>query len=136
MNAQWWVFKSHVRRPIMTSDHPFVMTNGLLRPDGHFAIPIGPRHLFIAFMKKEFGESFRRMPAGKIVRLTNEAVIGQGRKYVYGLDSSDIAEVRRLMGKRDFITLLPNMTKHDGENDPQLMLDDLPDVIKPLNIKA
>lgn len=47
--------------------------------------------------------------AGKIVRLTNEAVIGQGRKYVYGLDGSNIAEVRRLMGKRDFMLLLPNM---------------------------
>ncbi|NKM24947.1 hypothetical protein [Rhizobium laguerreae] len=78
--------------------------------------------------KKEFGEFFRRMPAGKIVRLTNEAVIRQGRKYVYGLDGSHIAEVRRLMGKRDFITLLPNMAKHDGEDEPQL----LPEVCDPV----
>lgn len=116
MGAMWWVLNTEkIRRPLMTSDHPFVMTNGLLRPDGHFAIPIGPRHLFIAFMRKEFSEDFRRMPAGKIVRLTNEVVIGQGRKYVYGLDGSNVAELRRLMGKRDFMTLLPNMTKHDGE---------------------
>ncbi|MCJ8057178.1 DUF4238 domain-containing protein [Shinella curvata] len=116
MGAEWWVFdSSRVQRPFMTSDHPFVMTNGLKRPDGHFAIPIGPRHLFVAFMQKDFGEWFRRMPTGKIVRATNEAVIGQGRKYVYGIDGANIAEVRRLMGKREYMTLLPTMTKKEGD---------------------
>lgn len=66
-------------------------------------------------MQKDFGEWFRRMPTGKIVRSTNEAVIGQGRKYVCGLDGSNIAEVRRLMGKRDYMTLLPTMTKKEGD---------------------
>ncbi|MCJ8521761.1 hypothetical protein ABID21_004930 [Pseudorhizobium tarimense] len=143
VGAQWWVFESSkVKRPLMTSDHPFVMTNGLARPDGHFGIPIGPRHLFIAFMKGDFGIAFRRLAAGKIVRLTNEAVIGQGRKYVYGLDGSNIAEVRRLMGKRDFMTLLPNMTKHNGPTEPLPEPPEgwdpqsLPDLSEPLKLNG
>lgn len=109
MKAEWWVLDtSSVKRALMTSDHPVVMTNGLGRPDGHFGIPIGPRHLFVAFMQREFSASFRRLPVGKIVRLTNEAVIGQARRSVYGLDAANIAEVRRLMGKRDYFTALPS----------------------------
>ncbi|WP_180608152.1 DUF4238 domain-containing protein [Agrobacterium vitis] len=142
MGAMWWVFQTDkVRRPLMTSDHPFVMTNGLMRPDGHFAIPIGPRHLFIAFMREEFSHDFRRMPAGKIDRLTNEAIIGQGRKYIYGLDASNIAEVRRLMGKRDFTTLLPNVTKRDGETlqsleSPAPPISSVPMVTRPFRTRG
>jgi hypothetical protein len=110
MGAMWWVLDaSKVSRRFMTSDHPLVMTNGLGRDDGHFALPISPTHLFIAFMKTGFSEHFRRLPVGKVVRLTNEAVIGQGRKNVYGVDGTNIAEVRRLMGKREYMSLLPHM---------------------------
>lgn len=110
MCAMWWVLDtSKVQRPLMTSDHPVVMTNGLGREDGHFAVPIGPRRLFIAFMKQGFSQRFRSMPIGKIVRLTNEAVIGQGRKNVYAVDAENIAEVRRMMGKREYMTLIPKM---------------------------
>ncbi|WP_416408570.1 DUF4238 domain-containing protein [Agrobacterium rosae] len=108
MSARWWVLDtSKVRRHLMTSDHPVVMTNGLGKDDGHFALAIGPRRLFIAFMKERFSENFRRMPVGKIVRLFNDAVVGQGRKNVYGTDNSNIAEVRRMMGKREYISLIP-----------------------------
>lgn len=110
MSAIWWVLDtSKVQRPLMTSDHPVVMTNGLGREDGHFAVPIGPRRLFIAFMKADFSKRFRNMPVGKIVRLTNEAVIGQGRKNVYAIDSENIAEVRRIMGKREYMTFIPKI---------------------------
>jgi Protein of unknown function (DUF4238) len=117
MNSMWWILDtSSVRQTLMTSDHPLVMTNGLVRPDGHFAMPIGPHTLFVAFMHQEFSKRFRREPLGRVVRLTNEAVVGQGRKYVYGLDGSNIAYVRRMMGKREYVKLIPE-TKNKREAD-------------------
>ncbi len=108
MNARWWVLDiSTVSRRLMTSDHPLVMTNGLNRLDGHFGLPIGPQHLFVAFMHEDFSERFRRTPVGKIVRWTNDAVIGQGRKSVYGLNRDNAAEVKRRMGKRDYMLPIP-----------------------------
>ncbi|NSY52048.1 DUF4238 domain-containing protein (plasmid) [Agrobacterium tumefaciens] len=111
MGAMWWILDtSKVSRRLMTSDHPLIMTNGLGRADGHFAIPISPTLLFMAFMKADFSERFRSIPVGKVVRLVNEAVIWQGRKNVYALDSANLAEVRRQMGKRDYASLIPSMT--------------------------
>lgn len=110
MRAMWWVLDtSKVSRPLMTSDHPVVMTNGLGREDGHFAIPIGPRRLFIAFMNQGFSQRFRSMPVGKVVRLTNDAVIGQARKNVYAVNADRIADVRKMMGKREYMNLIPRM---------------------------
>lgn len=109
MNSLWWVLDtSSVRRTLMTSDHPLVMTNGLVRRDGHFALPIGPRTLFVAFTHEDFSVKFRQIPIGKVVRLTNEAVVGQGRRHVYGVDGSNTSDVRRLMGKREYMTIIPD----------------------------
>lgn len=91
----------------MTSDHPLIMTNGLDRPDGHFGLPIGPRHIFVAFMRDEFGKWFRRTPVAMIVRQANDAVIGQGRRSVYAFDGEIEAEVKRRMGKRDYMLPIP-----------------------------
>jgi hypothetical protein len=103
LRTMHWVVidTSRVQRRLMTSDRPVVMTNGLVRFDGHYAIPISPTRLFIAFTSVAWAEKFTAWPAGKIVRDVNEAVIGQGRKYVYAVDKANFAEVKRLMGKRE-----------------------------------
>lgn len=109
MGVMWWVLDtSKVSRRLLSSDHPLIMTNGLGRADGHFAIPISPTCLFIVFMKEDFPERFRNIPVGKIVRLVNEAVIGQGRRNVCAVDRRNLAEVRRGRGKRDFMSLIPS----------------------------
>lgn len=112
MGATWRVLNtSSVSRRLLTSDHPVVMTNGLMRPDGHFALPISPIHLFIGFMRGDFADQLCNMPVGKLVRLTNDAVIGQARKNVYGVDRSQLAEVRKRMSKRDYLALFPEINE-------------------------
>ncbi|MGO4440314.1 DUF4238 domain-containing protein [Rhizobium sp. RAF56] len=103
LRTMHWVVMdtSRVTRKLMTSDRPVVMTNGFVQYAGHYGIPIGPTRLFIAFTSVAFAEKFCALPEGKIVREVNDAVIGQARKYVYGLDKANLAEVRRRMGKRE-----------------------------------
>lgn len=96
-----------VSRRILTSDHPLIMTNGLGRPDGHFALPLSPAKVFVAFMNAEFGEAVRRIPVGRIVREVNDAVIGQGRRSVYAADEQSTTEVKKRMGKRDYMLPFP-----------------------------
>lgn len=108
MGADWWILgTSNLQRKLLTSDHPLIMTNGLGRPDAHFALPISPRKIFIAFMRKEFGDRVRAVPAGRLLRETNDAVIGQGRRSVYAFDEESTREVKRRMGKRDYMLPLP-----------------------------
>lgn len=104
MGAMWWVLDtSSVSRRVLTSDHPLIMTNGLGRPDGHFALPISPTKVFVAFMNADFGETVRQVPVDHIVRELNDAVIGQGRRSVYAVDEQSTSEVKRRMGKRDYM---------------------------------
>ncbi|OJF92861.1 DUF4238 domain-containing protein [Pararhizobium antarcticum] len=113
MGAIWRVMGTGTKiRPLITSDRPLAMTNGLMRPDGHFGLPIGPRHLFVGFMQKDFAEAFCSQPVGKIIRLTNDAVVGQARKNVYAIDATYIADVRRRMSQREYIQLVP--TEENG----------------------
>ncbi|WP_280139972.1 DUF4238 domain-containing protein [Rhizobium sp. Leaf391] len=108
MGAMWWVLDtSAVSRRILTSDHPVIMTNGLGRPDGHFALPLSPTKVFVAFMNAEFGEAVRRIPIGRIVREVNDGVIGGGRRSVYAADEQSTTEVKKRMGKRDYMLPFP-----------------------------
>lgn len=108
MRARWWVLDtSTVSKRILTSDHPLIMTNGLGRPDGHFALPLSPTKVFIAFVNAEFGEAVRRIPVDRIVQEVIDAVIGQGRRSVYAVDEESMTEVKERMGKRGYMLPLP-----------------------------
>jgi len=48
-------------RRFMTSDHPVIMTNGLGREDGHFALAISPTHLFGGFYEPRNYECNQRI---------------------------------------------------------------------------
>ncbi len=99
-SMHWRVITTEsVSRRLMTSDRPVMMTTGMVQYRGHCAIPLSPTQLFIAFTAVGFADEFCAVPAGRIVRLVNETVIGQARKYVYAVDDSQCSEVKRRMGK-------------------------------------
>ncbi|MDX3925165.1 MAG: DUF4238 domain-containing protein [Shinella sp.] len=115
MRAMWWVLDtSSISRRVLTSDHPLIMTNGLGRPDGHFALPLSPTKVFVAFMNADFGNAVRQMPVGRIVRDVNDAVIGQGRRSVYAFNEQSTAEVKRRMGRRDYMLPWPGEETPSG----------------------
>lgn len=107
MHLHWRVFDtSRVRRKLVTCDRPVVMTGGIARENGHIAIPISPDKLFVATMYPAFAEWLGRWPTGRLVRESNAAQIGQARKHVYAVEDSPIAEVRRGMSKREYMSLV------------------------------
>lgn len=112
MLGMWHVVDtSNVQRTLLTSDHPVIMTNGLARIDGHFAIPISPTKLFIACMTHEILRKLQNMPVGKLVRECNDATIGQARKFVISSSDTNLSEVRRRMGKREYFNILAAVYK-------------------------
>ena len=103
----WSVIRTEgASRRLLTSDRRVVMTNGLMRPDGHICLPIGPRHLFVACTIESMMERFHRLPKSKLVRECNAQLIGQARLHVYGWDKSELATVRRGMSSREHISLV------------------------------
>lgn len=103
----WSVIRTDkASRRLVTSDRPVVMTGGLLRVNGHICLPITPRHLFVACTLKPTMDAFLKAPKSKLVRESNAQQIGQARLHVYGWDNSDLAEVRRGMSKRPYMSLV------------------------------
>jgi hypothetical protein len=46
--------------PLLTSDRPVIMSNGLVQQDAHIVLPISPRRLFIATKNEETFQFFSR----------------------------------------------------------------------------
>ncbi|MBY3220872.1 DUF4238 domain-containing protein [Rhizobium laguerreae] len=103
----WMVIDtSSVKRRLMTSDRPVMLTQGMLQYAGHYALPISPTRLFLAATTVQFAQQFASLRPGKIVREINKLVIGQARKYVYAVDGTRLADVRREMSKLPAPTIL------------------------------
>ncbi len=109
MSAMWNVLdvSPNTDKRFMTSDHPVIMTSGLGRDDGHFALALSPTHLFAGFMNQQIRTAIQNLHPNVIVDTVNNLMIGQGRKYVYGLDNGPLEQVRASMGTLDYMTFFP-----------------------------
>jgi hypothetical protein len=98
----WRAFDtSRMARKLVTSDRPVMMTNGLGRYDGHLAIPISPTKLFVAFTTLQCLEETVERRLGGLIRDANDAATGQAKKFIYGVDDSQMTEIRKRIEKRD-----------------------------------
>jgi hypothetical protein len=88
------------KQPLLTSDRPVIMTNGLSRDDAHILLPIGPRRLFIATKKMETFQSFLQRNPHEFATAINDRVCLQARKFVYGSDKSQLRFVANRLGKQ------------------------------------
>lgn len=86
--------------PLLTSDRPMIMSNGLIRPDAHIVLPIAPRRLFIATNDDETFGAISSTPADELAETVNNQVTQQAYKYVYGVDDSQLRFVANRLGKR------------------------------------
>ena len=65
------------RYPLLTSDRPIIMTNGLVKPGDHLALPIGPLSLFVATNDVNTENAIKSMNAGQLIELVNHRVSSQ-----------------------------------------------------------
>jgi hypothetical protein len=85
---------------LLTSDRPLVMTNGLANPDGHLALPVSPNRIFLACNSIEIERSIKAVPVNELLHVMNSRVVEQARKYVYGVDDSQLRFVKNRFGKQ------------------------------------
>jgi hypothetical protein len=94
------------RYPLLTSDRPIIMTNGIAQPEGHIVMPISPNQIFVAVNSEEM---FARLDAsiknGRITEAVNDQVVKQARRFVWGTDDRQLCFVEKRLGQR--ITCTP-----------------------------
>jgi hypothetical protein len=101
VNMRWFVIDfTGARHSLLTSDRPFVMTNGIGHPHSHIAIPISPNHVFLAAATPEEERKLRSIPPKDFMLQMNERMALQARKFVYGTDDSHLRFVQKRLGKK------------------------------------
>jgi hypothetical protein len=86
--------------PLLTSDRPIMMTNGLQDPDAHLTLPIGPRKLFIASNRQNIVDEVANRKPDDLAAFVNDRVAKQARRFVIGLDDRQLRFVENRFGAR------------------------------------
>jgi uncharacterized protein DUF4238 len=94
----WEVVRLQSSYSLLTSDRPLLMTNGIGGPGKHLGMPIGPRLLFIAADDPAEVQQLARQNHDTLAEVTNDRVVRQARKFVWGLDDTQLRFVERRLG--------------------------------------
>jgi hypothetical protein len=96
----WTILSPPSAYPLLTSDRPVIMTNGLSKPESHLALPIGPRRLFIASNQQAIVDELAARRPDDLVAFVNDRVVKQGRRFVLGIDDRQLRFVSNRFGSR------------------------------------
>ena len=80
-NLLWRVVEFKSRSTLMTGDRPIIMTNGMVKPDSHLVIPIGPRKLFVAAPNLDLVNSLVGQNADEVVEFANDRIVKQAHRF-------------------------------------------------------
>ncbi|AYG95617.1 DUF4238 domain-containing protein [Brevundimonas naejangsanensis] len=99
LQMEWFVMVSHDdSEPFLTSDRPIFTSNGIGKENGQILLPIGPRHLFMAFWDRGFARDVTRSPVHHTIDLARKFVTVRAQKYVYASTADESEFVRSWFG--------------------------------------
>lgn len=105
LNSMIWgvLTFNRLRYPLLTSDRPYIMTNGLDKPDGHLVMPISPDSIFLAARNMEIMHQLDAEFKREDLRLSeklNDIVTRQSHRFVWGNTDTQIDFVTSRLGQR------------------------------------
>jgi hypothetical protein len=88
LDMHWRVLKfPETEYEFLLSDNPLVQSDGLLRPDGHIAMPLGPHRLLLMTRDPKFQDVITNQTSpSDIVRAVNTWIVESARHFVVGRD--------------------------------------------------
>ena len=100
IQMNWAIFVPPSSFTFLTCDRPIIMTNGLAQSDGHIALPIGPRRLFIASNTTDILRHLKARKPDALVNEVNDNIVKQARHFVIGIDDAQLRFVANRFGTR------------------------------------
>lgn len=79
----------------LTGDRPVVHSNGMGKPEGNIALPLGPRVLFVATNNDAVARNILDVPDDFLVRRVNHEIARLAQSYVYSENDSSLRFVER-----------------------------------------
>jgi hypothetical protein len=92
-----------LRYPILTSDRPCIMTNGINVPNGHLVLPISPNTIFVSARDKQTMNRVIQEINRKDMHFgekMNDLICRQSFKFVWGTTNRQLNFVSKRIGKR------------------------------------
>ncbi|MEP9349517.1 DUF4238 domain-containing protein [Xanthobacter sp. KR7-225] len=84
--------------PLLTSDRPVIRTSGLMLPNGHLALPIGPRKLFVATHDDAVLNKIKQVSRTHLAKEINQHVVRNAVRYVYAIDDKHLPFIKKNFG--------------------------------------
>ena len=111
-SMRWLVLSARFPRfPLLTSDRPVLITNGIGLPNAKIILPISPSHIFLATNNAETENKIRAVwRSGDAIPAINDRVASQSRKYVYGTDDKQLSFVSKRLGLSHTADPLENLS--------------------------
>jgi len=99
-DMHWRVLQTPADAPrLLTSDRPILRTSNLKEPQGHIALPIGPRLLFIASPDADFLKQVLQADRVGLAKEVNRQVVEGATRFVYGVDDKQLRFVQNRFGR-------------------------------------
>jgi len=89
-----------IKHFLLTSDRPIIMTNGVMRENGHIALPTSPRTFFLAYRSDDFFRHLSALNQDALAYMLNDNVAKQSINFVYAFDDRQTRFVQNRFGKR------------------------------------
>lgn len=90
-----------MRYPLLSSDRPLIMTNGIAYSHSHIVMPLSPYHIFIAANSDDEVRKIKQLAQnGELVSRMNDKMGRQARKFVYGIDNRQLRFVENRLGEK------------------------------------
>lgn len=86
-------------RDFLISDDPLARTNGIMKEEGHIAIPISPRRLFVSAWSQATLQHISNMRPNELVTNVNRWVVESARYFVAAPDKSQDRFIRNHFGR-------------------------------------
>lgn len=98
-NMHWRLLQTPTQPTLLTSDRPILRTSNIKKSQGHVALPIGSRLLFIASPDAQFLQQVLRTDPVSLVKEVNRQVVEGATRFVYGIDESQLRFIENRFGK-------------------------------------
>jgi hypothetical protein len=92
-------------RSLLISDYPLVISNGIRRPDGHLALALSPRDLFVACYQPGLFDQLMNQTARETVFNYNKCVVERAKRFVGAADRRQTRFIENRFGAKPFNVL-------------------------------
>jgi hypothetical protein len=85
---------------LLTSDFPLILSNGLAPPEGNYALPLSPTHMFVTSWPGPQRTATLAAPRRQLAKFANRMIVERARHFVIASDDNQRRFVEKHFGAR------------------------------------